>query len=87
VTTANTESTQRCSSSSSSSSRPRGSVHLHSSILPVVTGLELQLLTAQVAVKVKRWEVAQAVAGTLQQRLTTMVSTLVCCVSLWGLCG
>lgn len=59
---------------SRSSGRPKGSVHLQSSILPVVTELELQLLTAQLAVKVKRWTVAQAVAGALQQRLTRMVS-------------
>jgi hypothetical protein len=59
---------------SSSSSWPRGSGHLKSSILPVVTDLELQLLAAQLAVKVKRWGVAQAVAGALQQQLTKMVS-------------
>jgi hypothetical protein len=58
---------------SSSSSRPRGSAHFHSSILPAVLAAELQLLTAQLAVKLKRWRVAQAVADVLQRQLAKMV--------------
>jgi hypothetical protein len=72
------------SGSSSSSSRPRGSAHFHSSILPGVLAAELHLLTAQLAVKLKRWRVAQAVTDVLQQQLVKVVRTfdLLCLLSL-----
>lgn len=57
-----------------SHSRIRGSCHVLSSALPAVLGLELQLLTAQLAVKVKRWSIAQVVAADLQHKLAKLVS-------------
>ena len=70
----NTMTSSSSSGTNNSSSRPRGAMHLHSSILPAVLDLELQLLAAQLAVRVKCWGVAQQVAAALQLQLKTMVS-------------
>lgn len=64
------------SSGVESSRLRKGSAHVHSSVLPLVLSIELQLLTAQLAVKLKQWVVAQAVATHAQTVLQHMVSTL-----------
>jgi len=67
-------STSISSANQDSHSRSRGSRHVLSSALPAVLDLQLQLLTAQLAVKVKRWGVAQVVAADLQHKLAKLVS-------------
>jgi hypothetical protein len=74
ITSSDSNGSTTSSTSSGSRNRPRGAVHLHSSILPAVLDMELQLLAAQLAVRVKCWGVAQQVAAALQLQLRTMVS-------------